>query len=139
VDQLRVEHAGNVSSLIQKLALKKGLTEKWALNFLAALILSGGGQRPQVYAHLQLPHASELDQYANDLSGKKQYFSVRAGHEKTTRSIDLPKVLFPRMMHKFIQFHVLKLRPVILHEVFSPVNRPSRRQRVEHELIEMGP
>lgn len=130
VDRLRIEHGGNPQSFSSALTVRKGLTEKWCINFTAALVLSGGGQRPQVYAQLQLPQASELEHFADECRRNKLYFSLRAGHEKTTRSLDLPTVLFPRVILDYLSFHVLTMRPVILQQVLKKAARSSgSRQR----------
>jgi hypothetical protein len=44
---------------------------------------------------------------------------MRAGLEKTTRSIDLPTVLFPRVMLKFVSFHVSTLRPILVQRILG--------------------
>jgi hypothetical protein len=90
------------------------LAEKWSINLLAALVLSGGGQRPQVYAQLDLPGESKLETINAECRANKLYFTLRAGFEKTTRSMDFPKVLFPGMMLKFVRFHVVVMRPIVV-------------------------
>jgi hypothetical protein len=98
----------------------KGIAEKWNINFIGALILSGGGQRPQVYAELELPQVSEIIQLADECgSQKRKYFSLRTGPEKTTRSIDLPAVLFPRSVLSFVKFHVEIIRPLIVRRMIA--------------------
>jgi hypothetical protein len=114
VEQLREDHSGDIQGLREDLFSRKGIVEKWNINLLAALVLSGGGQRPQVYAQLEVPEISEIELFSQECSGNKQYFTMRAGLEKTTRSIDLPTVLFPRAMLKFVTFHVLTLRPLLV-------------------------
>jgi hypothetical protein len=119
VVQLRCKYPGDAPRVQSMLCERNGIMEKWNINLLAALILSGGGQRPQVYAQLELPQASELERFSEDCSRNKQYFALRAGREKTARSVDLPTVLFPRKILEFIQFHVLSLRPILVCELNS--------------------
>jgi hypothetical protein len=88
------------------------LAEKWSINLLAALVSSGGGQRPQEYAQLDLPGVSELETFNAECRANKLYF--RAGFEKTTSSMDLPKALVPGMMLKFVRFHVVVMGLIIV-------------------------
>ena len=111
----------------------KGLSEKWNINFIGALVLSGGGQRPQVYAELELPQASEIIQYEEECgSRQRKYFSLTTGPEKTTRSIDLPAILFPRSVLPLVKFHIEVIRPLIVKRIIDTNHvdddevRPSR-------------
>jgi hypothetical protein len=133
VHQLRSEHR-SLRDLHRALAVQKGLIEKWSINLLAALVLAGGGQRPQVYSQLELLQESDLQRLAEDCGGQKMYFALRAGYEKTTRSIDLPSVLFPRMMLRFIECHVVNMRPAIILRSRSSSSRPSACQFSEDEV-----
>jgi hypothetical protein len=133
VEQLSCEHR-ILRDLHCALAVQKGLLEKWSINLLAALVLAGGGQRPQVYAQLELPQESDLQRFAEDCGGQKMYFALRAGYEKTTRSIDLPSVLFPRMMLRFIDCHVMSMRPAILVQSRSSSSRSSALQFNDDEI-----
>jgi hypothetical protein len=119
VEELRRGSNGNVEDIRSDLFSRKGMIEKWNINLLAALVLSGGGQRPQVYAQLEVPEPSEIELLQNECSGNRQYFSMRAGFEKTTRSPDLPKILFPRVLLKYISFHALTLRPLLVQQIFG--------------------
>jgi hypothetical protein len=108
---------GDMEDICNAVRSRDKMAEKWSINILAALVLSGGGQRPQVYAQLDLPDESELELFDAECRANKQYFTLRAGLEKTTRSIDLPKVLFPRVMLRFVRFHVVAMRPILLQLV----------------------
>jgi hypothetical protein len=44
---------------------------------------------------------------------------MREGFEKTTRSPDLPKILFTRVLLKYISFHALTLRPLLVQQIFG--------------------
>ena len=94
VEQLRRDNNENVEELRSDLFSRKGIIEKLNINLLAALVLSGGGQRPQVYAQLEVPEPSEIKLLQEECSGNRKYFSMRAGFEKTTRSPDLPRFYF---------------------------------------------
>jgi hypothetical protein len=119
VEQLREDNGGNTREICSALFSRKGVVEKWNINLLAALVLSGGGQRPQVYAQLEVLGPSELEHFKEECNGNKQYFSMRAGLEKTTRSMDLPTVLFPRVLLQFVSFHVLTLRPLLVQQILG--------------------
>jgi len=79
--------------------------DKWCLNFLVLLILSAGGQRPQVFALLKRPSAAEVLEMEIK-SEEGNFFEIRVSAEKTRRSIDLPNVMFPRSVLPYVQFHV---------------------------------
>jgi hypothetical protein len=111
------QYDGDMEDICNAVGSREKMAEKWSINILAALVLSGGGQRPQVYAQLDLPEESELEIFDAECRANKQYFTLRAGLEKTTRSMDLPKVLFPRMMLKFVRFHVVAMRPILVQLV----------------------
>ena len=136
-EQIHRNTTGDFLTVQQELFSHRGIIEKWSINLLASLVLSGGGQRPQVYAQLEVPQASELQHFEEECAGNIFYFTLRAGREKTTRSIDLPTVMFPRMMLKYIRFHVLTMRPIMLQQVQSFLSRGSEyndlggRQRVQ--------
>jgi hypothetical protein len=114
VEDLCEQCDGDLEDICSAVGSREKLVEKWSINLLAALVLSGGGQRPQVYAQLDLPGESELETFNAECRANKLYFTLRAGFEKTTRSMDLPKVLFPGMMLKFVRFHVVVMRPIIV-------------------------
>jgi hypothetical protein len=134
VEQLRIEHEGCMQELHRALSSQKGLLEKWSINLLASLVLGGGGQRPQVYAQLELPSISDLQRFAEDCEGQKKYFALRAGYEKTTRSIDLPKVILPRMLLRFIDCHTMNMRPAIVLQHRNSLSRSTGTQLNEGEF-----
>jgi hypothetical protein len=120
VEQLRMDNLGNVPRFHRMLYGRNGVINKWSIILLAAHILSCGGQRPQVYAQLELPQASELQMLSDDCCRNKLYFSLRAGREKTTRSVDIPTVLFTRTILEFIRFNVLTMRPLLVNKILGP-------------------
>jgi hypothetical protein len=124
-----MENLGNVPRFHRMICGRKEVIDKWNLNLLAALVLSGSGQRPQVYAQLELPQASELQRLSEDCCRNKLCFSLRAGREKTTCSVNLPTVLFPRKILEFIGFHVLTMRPILVNKILGPslASPPSQR------------
>lgn len=99
----------------QFLQERSSVVQKWSLNFLVALLIGGGGQRPQVYSQMQLPDAQEL------VSMKRQaerdgFFEIRAVIEKTTRSFDLPNIVLPSPLLPFVCFQVQHIRPLIVRK-----------------------
>jgi hypothetical protein len=76
---LRDDHSGDSQGLREALFSRQGIVEKWNINLLAALVLSGGRQRPQVYAQLEVPELPEIEVLTQECSGNKQYILMRAG------------------------------------------------------------
>jgi hypothetical protein len=133
----RLHAEGHASSSVQNMIIQRpGLSEKWCINLLAALVLSGGGQRPQAYALLELPTPSELERDSQRCrSGEQLYFSLLSGREKTTRSMDLPRVLFPRTMLPYVQFHVRTMRPLILRCLNSCLQNSEDRDTMDVDRV----
>ena len=69
---------GNLEAICEAVIYKKE-AEKGSIIILAALVLSGGGKRPQVYAQLNLPEESELEKFEAKSRKNKQYFTLRTG------------------------------------------------------------
>jgi hypothetical protein len=72
VEELRRGNNGNVEDIRSDLFSRKGMIEKWNTNILAALVLSGCVQGPQVYAQLEVPEPSEIELLQNECSGNRQ-------------------------------------------------------------------
>jgi hypothetical protein len=120
VQRMERKFGSESPSLKARLESWKGIADKWNINFIGALVLSGGGQRPQVYAELELPQVSEIIQLADECGlRQRKYFSLRTGPEKTTRSIDLPAVLFPHSVLPFVKFHIEVIRPLIVRRMIA--------------------
>jgi hypothetical protein len=119
VHVLERRFGSNSASLQARMESWKGIAKKWNINFIGVLVLSGGG-RPQVYAELKLPQASEISHFAKECGARqRKYFSLRTGPQKTTRSIDLPAVLFPRSVLPFVRFHIEVVRPLIVKRMIT--------------------
>lgn len=89
------------------------IIRKWFINLLLLLIFSAGGQRPQVYAQLQTPNSIEI----SDMKEKVRnggYFELRPGVEKTIRSVDMPNVIVPGFVLKYVEFHVEVMRKRVI-------------------------
>ena len=106
-----VQEAG-VDRAIRELSRKGGLVEKWSINFLAALLLCGGGQRPQVYCQLQVPLENEL-QMMQRRAEQEGFIELKTAVEKTPRVLDMPNVIFPMYMLDYIKFQTKFVRPII--------------------------
>lgn len=91
----------------------QGLIRKWFINFLLLFIFAAGGQRPQVYAKLQTPTPEELRDMKESVR-KNDYFELRTSMEKTQRSLDMPNVVVPGFVFKFLPFHVQVMRNIVL-------------------------
>jgi hypothetical protein len=93
VEQLRTDNLGNVSRFHRMVYDRKGMIDKWNINLLAALVLSGGGQRPQVYAQLELPQVSELQRLSEDFC--RDNFTSRCGpDERRPRAVWIYRPFF---------------------------------------------
>ncbi len=112
-----------VRSLLKK---RKKLVTKWAINFLALLSLHGGGQRPQVYALLQVPTKSEM-QSMRAQAIESDVFSISVTFEKRIRSMDMPNVLFPRVVYRALAFHVDFVLPVV-YDLYNIGENDQRRK-----------
>ena len=89
------------------------ILQKWNINLIGLLVLSGGGQRPQVFCQLQLPSQAELAENERR-SNKLNYVELRTVIEKTTRAFDMPNVVFPSGVFQFIDFQTRVIRPILL-------------------------
>lgn len=89
------------------------LANKWCMNMLCLLILTAGGQRPQVFTQLQAPCSRQMD-FILDQFKRKGFLELQTLAEKTMRSVDMPHVVFPSSTLAFIKFHMEYMRPVLL-------------------------
>lgn len=89
------------------------LKNKWCINIINVLVLTGGGQRPQVYTQLQVPSDSDLVDMS-EMARVKGFLELRTVREKTRRSLAMPYVLFPGYILPYIKFHCAVVRPQIL-------------------------
>ena len=97
---------------VQIIGEKQKLLQKWCVNLIGLLILTGGGQRPQVFSQLQLPLERAFPRLKLRAE-KMQYFEMSTVIEKTRRALDMPNVVFPVSVLKFVEFHALHIRPII--------------------------
>ena len=102
------------SAASRLLARSKELKRKWCVNLIASMILNGGGQRPQVFCQLQLPHSDREMEEMKKMAKEEGYFQLRTVLEKTTRSSDLPSAVFPKRMLRYVRFHCKNVRPAII-------------------------
>ena len=90
----------------------KKLVDKWCISFLVCLLMTSG-QRPQAYCLLQAPSDDEIDQMRESCK-RARYFQMRVAAEKIPRSVDLPNVIFPGSLLKYVEFHCAVARRAIL-------------------------
>ena len=109
----KVKQERGLKKAIQVFEENGKILQKWSVNFLGLLVLTGGGQRPQVFCQLQLPGKSALTEMRKTTE-KLGYFELRTLMEKTRRAFDLPNVIFPGNLLRFVDFHALSLRPILL-------------------------
>ena len=119
---------GSRASLFSKMIGTKGFINKWCLYMLALCVLMGGGQRPQVYGQLQVP--SVVDIREMEVQTKKNgFFELKTVLEKTLRSSDIPNVMFPALLLRYVEFHARIFRPAILKKLdTSPTSASARNQ-----------
>jgi len=100
------------------------LLRKWCLNLLVFLILRGGGQRPQVYACVKCPAMTNLLTMENQ-SKETGFFTLITGTEKRPRPSNAPKFTLPAICFKYIEYHVLHVRPFLIarRDVREPIDR----------------
>jgi hypothetical protein len=104
MDSATAASQSNRVSAVRYMAARKVLISKWCINFLGLLIFAGSGQRPQVYASLEIPDHfdSTYLEWVNGTCCPK----FAAGMEKTCRSSGFSSVVFPHWMHKVFHFHI---------------------------------
>jgi hypothetical protein len=90
------------------------LIRKCALILLVCVVLTGGGQRPQVYASLQHPSPDVLEswegQTEEELVGVKLYPTA----EKTPRNTFCPRVMFAPIAGKIFVIYAYVIRAAII-------------------------
>ena len=96
-----------------RLERNRGLVDKWCMNMLLMLLFSAGGQRPQVYAQLQLPDENELLDIQENCS-HHGFFELRTLKEKTNRTLDMPNVIVPGKVLRYLEFHIRIVRPIVV-------------------------
>lgn len=89
------------------------LLNKWCMKLLCLIILTAGGQRPQVFSQLQAPSKTKLE-LITERCKEKGYFVLQTLAEKTMRSVDMPCVVLPAATCEFISFHMKYVRPTLL-------------------------
>ncbi|KAI0558432.1 hypothetical protein FGB62_211g017 [Gracilaria domingensis] len=115
---------------VKEMMQTKGLLDKWCINFLALIALTGGGQRPQAYARLQCPSDFTLDECIDEeLRNPKGLFEMKTFREKTARALDVPNINFPRLIMPYVAFHVDLVRPMILRRRKLPLTTSFKRNR----------
>lgn len=89
------------------------ILQKWCLNLLVLLILKGGGQRPQVYACVKCPELAGLIIMENQCK-EVGHFTLVTGTEKRPRPRNAPRFTLPAVCFKYIEYHVLHVRPFLI-------------------------
>lgn len=100
-----IEEAESRDAVIDYLKSSKELLSKFSLNFLALLVLSGGGQRPQVYAGLLTPKEDAIKRMRGCIS-------IPIGREKKLRVS--PLVVFPQCVRRATLNYIRYVRPAIV-------------------------
>lgn len=111
---LELKRKNGRKKAIKNLNYNQALLDKWCLNFLALLALTGGGQRPQAYARLQCPDGAALEDLYSDEAVNMETVSIKTFREKTSRALDIPGVTFPAIILPYLRFHLKLIRPLIV-------------------------
>ena len=127
----RAFREGGNSAVEEFLLSDKKIINKWNLNFLSALMFHGGGQRPQVYALLEAPSSVDLVSMVED-ARKNGVFHLRLSFEKRARYVDLPNVIFPRVLYRPVKFHVNHVLPTLYKKHGIEVEDPRRKCLLLH-------
>lgn len=91
------------------------MTNKWCLNFLSALMLTGGVQRLNLCIVLESPSNIELLNSKDDVI-ESGLFALQVSFEKRIRTIEFPKFIFPGSMYQAFTFHVTCVLPVLYYK-----------------------
>lgn len=84
---------------------EKAVVSKWFINMLLPFVFYAGVQRPQAYANMQVPNLTQLIDMAESAS-QKDYFEIERRHEKTLQSLNMPNIIVPGCLLKYMKFHV---------------------------------
>lgn len=106
-------HESAVSKVAAVMDRKPELLQKWCVNFIALIVLSAGGQRPQVFPQLLCPEKESLDCFVKK-TDDRGFCELPTGSEKTSRSLNVPFVVFPISVLQFIVFHCRFIHPLLV-------------------------
>lgn len=98
------------SEELGRLMIAKKVVKVYCINFIAALMLRGGEQRPQVYAELLVPNLGDVE---HALTEKNTFLGLHTDRERTGRFSHMPNVLFIPIMACFLKFYFGKIRLVL--------------------------
>jgi hypothetical protein len=105
------------------------LVRKYSLLLLIYIVLTGGGQRPQVYTSLQHPAERVVsgweDESGNSAGGPVKLYPTS---EKTPRGTFSPGILFPEISSSFFATYIRIIRPEVMR----------RSGRAANDLADVG-
>lgn len=78
-DSTTVDHG--VRDAVNAVFKQGRIKNRWSMNFINLLVLTGGGQRPQVYTQLQLPSSGDLSDM-KEMAGNQGFIQMRTVKEK---------------------------------------------------------
>ena len=107
------DSSDSCSAPTQQFINNSSLLRKWSINMLALTMLLPGGQRPQVFTQMQCPTNHQLQLWQSS-SFKSSYVEIGVKIEKRARATDLPNIVIPKIVVKYLTFHLLHARPAIM-------------------------
>jgi hypothetical protein len=92
------------------------LVRKYSLLLVAYVLLTGGGQRPQVYSSLQHPSQDVLDAWENQ-EEEEVAVKLYPAAEKTPRNTFCPGVMFERIAGHFFVIYAYIVRAAVIRRL----------------------
>lgn len=112
INRLCNEFSMNIHAYLDE---NHNLVRKYSLILLVYILLTGGGQRPQVYTSLQYPADNVLrdweEESGNSVAGPVKLYPTA---EKTPRGTFSPGIMFPEISGSFFSTYCRFIRPAVM-------------------------
>ncbi len=113
----KMEREDGESAVTTYLCRRGKLISKYSIDLTIALIMNGGGQRPQVYASLLVPTKAEQRSWT-------KVVRLRVDREKTPRV--RPYLALPLSMRTCVDTYLKYFRPIVADKSHSPESRDAK-------------
>lgn len=104
------KRAESFAKATRRMCGNNNLIRKWNMNFVVHVLLSAGGQRPQVFPQLLAPDIKEIKNFRTK-TAENGYCQLPTGDEKTERSVSMPFVALSAGLADFIVFRAKYILP----------------------------